>query len=127
TYVELDLDPALGGDSKRGWLARDDRPDYRIILDAVTDAYISGERISLYVTSIKQNGAIERFQFGLRQLEIRAADLRLERVARAETLRTVDLAEAVVRSDNGAKGTQADTATRVIDLRKEEAAPLAVS
>jgi len=64
TYVRLKLEPAIDGDKIRGWYARDALRDYRIILDAATDAYVSGKSISFLVQDIAEGGSIERFRFG---------------------------------------------------------------
>ena len=56
--------PAIDGDTIRGWYARDTLRDYQIILDAVTDAYVPGKRISRLVRDIGEGGTIERFRFG---------------------------------------------------------------
>lgn len=64
TYVRLELDQSIDGDEIRGWYARDALRDYQIILDAVTDAYVSGKKISLLVQDIDEGGTIERFRFG---------------------------------------------------------------
>lgn len=63
TLVQLQLQPAVEGHADRGWYAKKGMPDYRIILDAVTDAYIAEKKINLFVNSIKQNGTIECFSF----------------------------------------------------------------
>ena len=64
TYVRLKLGSAIDGDTIRGWYARDALRDYQIILDAVTDAHVSGKKISLLVRDIGEGGTIERFRFG---------------------------------------------------------------
>ena len=64
TYVRLQLDNSIDGDEIRGWYTRDTLRDYDIILDAVTDAYASGKRISLLVQDIGEGGTIEKFRFG---------------------------------------------------------------
>jgi len=64
TYVQMNLTQAIDGDSVRGWLADRDRPDYRIILDAVTDAYVSQKPIHLFVNNKHERGGIEAFRFG---------------------------------------------------------------
>ncbi|VVB64783.1 Uncharacterised protein [uncultured archaeon] len=38
--------------------------DYGIIMDAVTDAYVGGKKISLFVNNIDKSGNTERFAFG---------------------------------------------------------------
>jgi hypothetical protein len=63
SLVRLKLDKPIDGSSSRAWYARDSQADYGIILDAVTDAYVSGKRISLYVDDLDEGGTIERFQF----------------------------------------------------------------
>lgn len=68
TLVRLQLQPTVEGDNDRGWYARKSLPDYRIILDAVTDAYVAEKKINLFVNSIKQNGSIERFSFQKRSV-----------------------------------------------------------
>ena len=64
SVVRLHLDKAINGDEYRGWYAHDSRPDYAIILDAVTDAYVSDKKISLFVDILDEGGTIERFRFG---------------------------------------------------------------
>ncbi len=127
TLIELELDTAIAGDQRRSWLARDDKSDYRIILDAVTDAYISDEKISLYVASIEEHGTVERFRFGPFPMLIAAADLRRERIAFPERFLAsaeMDLVAvaADVVSDGGAE-TSSPAKAQVVDLREEEEAP----
>lgn len=64
SYVRLALANPIGGDSVRGWFARKSKPDYAVILDALTDAYMSQKPIALLVASIKEGGTIEKFRFG---------------------------------------------------------------
>jgi hypothetical protein len=63
SLVRLKLDEPIDGTSSRAWYARDNLADYDIILNAVTDAYVSGKRVSLYVDDVDEGGTIERFQF----------------------------------------------------------------
>jgi hypothetical protein len=63
SLVRLQLDNPIEGNSSRAWYARDSIADYGIILDAVTDAYVSGKKISLYVDNLDEGGTIERFRF----------------------------------------------------------------
>jgi hypothetical protein len=72
TLVRMHLQPAVEGDNLRSWYAKKNLPDYRIILDAVTDAYVAEKKINLFVNSIKQDGNIERFSF--QELEVLLAD-----------------------------------------------------
>lgn len=64
SLVRLHLDTAVDGDMDRSWYAQDQLPDYGIIMDAVTDAYVQDKTISLFVNLIDQGGTIERFAFG---------------------------------------------------------------
>jgi hypothetical protein len=64
SLVRLELDEPIDGIRARGWYARNTLSDYSIILDAVTDAYVSGKKISLTVDNLDEGGTIERFQFG---------------------------------------------------------------
>ena len=126
TFVELDLDPPVDGDERRGWIARDDRADYRIILDAVTDAYISGEKISLYVASIKEDGIIERFRFGPFPTLIAAVDLRRERMAIPDWFKvTEDLVKADAAGVRPAAVSETGERVSVgmVDLRDKEEEP----
>lgn len=43
--------------------ATKDLPDYSIILDAATDAFVTEKQISFFVNSNREHGLIERFQF----------------------------------------------------------------
>lgn len=63
SLVQLHLDTAIDGDPDRAWYARDSLPDYGIILDAVTDAYVQDKAISLFVNLTDEGGTIERFAF----------------------------------------------------------------
>lgn len=63
TIVRMQLQPAVENDTDRGWYAKKSLPDYRIILDAVTDAYIAEKKINLFVNSVKEYGTIECFSF----------------------------------------------------------------
>jgi hypothetical protein len=45
------------------WFARREVADYGLIVDAVTDAYVSKQAISLFVTDTRGAGTIERFRF----------------------------------------------------------------
>jgi hypothetical protein len=49
--------PPRDGRAQRHWFAHRDIADYNVILDAVTDAYISKQTILLF------GGTIERFRF----------------------------------------------------------------
>lgn len=64
SLVRLHLDPLVDGDEYRGWYAQDSRPDYAIIMDAVTDAYVSEKKISLFVNLTDEGSLIERFALG---------------------------------------------------------------
>lgn len=64
SLVRLHLEPAIEEDEYRSWYAQDNLPDYGIIMDAVTDAYVSDKKISLFVNLIDEGGLIERFAFG---------------------------------------------------------------
>jgi len=59
----------LNGSAIRGWYARKSKPDYGIILDAATDAYISQKQIHFMVTNIKEGGTIEKFRFGIFEIK----------------------------------------------------------
>lgn len=63
TSVQLHLDQPIDGDADRSWNARPSVGDYGIILDACTDAYVTGKSISLYVDNTDEGGTIERFAF----------------------------------------------------------------
>lgn len=60
TLVRLAPD---GRDSAKNWFADKDAGDYELILDAITDAFISKRTISLFVTDTEEDGTIERFRF----------------------------------------------------------------
>ena len=64
SYVQLHLDNPIDGDEYRGWYAQKSKPDYEIILDAVTDAYVTDKKIQLFVNNLDEGGTIERFAFG---------------------------------------------------------------
>lgn len=121
TLVELDLVNALEGEQRREWVAWNGRADYRVILDAVTDAYISKETISLYVASIRKRGLIERFRFGPFPMEIAAHDLRRERVLMGDLSPWPGL---VVDAADGlpvdAKEAEELTRMEVVDLTERE-------
>jgi hypothetical protein len=69
TYIRLNLATSLNGSTMRGWYAQKAKPDYGIILDAATDAYISQKQIHFMVTSIKEGGTIEKFRFGIFEIK----------------------------------------------------------
>lgn len=46
------------------WFVRREIAGYGVILDAVTDAYISRQPIALFVTDTREGGTIERFRSG---------------------------------------------------------------
>ncbi|HEV8389759.1 MAG TPA: C25 family cysteine peptidase [Dongiaceae bacterium] len=52
-----------GEDGERSFYASGDSPDYRLILDAAENAFLSQEPISLWVDSLEDGGMIERFRF----------------------------------------------------------------
>lgn len=52
-----------GDDGERRFYAGGDSPDYRLILDAAENAFLSQEPISLWVDSVEDGGTIERFRF----------------------------------------------------------------
>jgi hypothetical protein len=52
-----------GDDGERRFYASGDSPDYRLILDAAENAFLSQEPISLWVDSVEDGGIIERFRF----------------------------------------------------------------
>jgi hypothetical protein len=85
SLVRLHLSQAIDGDAHRGWYARDSHPDYQVILDAATDAYVSEKPISLFVNNTDEGGTIEKFRFGHRVLVI-AEDLDLSPVRARERL-----------------------------------------
>ena len=60
TLVRLAPD---GRDSAKNWFVDKDAGDYELILDAITDAFISKRTISLFVTDTEEDGTIERFRF----------------------------------------------------------------
>jgi hypothetical protein len=60
TLVRLAQD---GRDSAKDWFAERDGGEYELIVDAVTDAFISKRPISLFVTDTEEGGTIERFRF----------------------------------------------------------------
>ena len=66
SYIQLHLENPIDGDEYRGWYAKRNRPDYKIILDAATDAYITEKKIQLLVNNLNEGGIIERFAFGQR-------------------------------------------------------------
>ncbi|WP_455202246.1 C25 family cysteine peptidase, partial [Kaarinaea lacus] len=100
SLVRMQLQPAVEGDSDRGWYARKSLPDYRIILDAVTDAYVAEKKISLFVNSIKQNGTIERFRFQ------KISDLLVEKFP--ETLTLADVSDTINVTAEATAGTEAE-------------------
>lgn len=118
TYVQLELDPRIEGMTQRGWYARDTLRDYRIILDAVTDAYITEKKINLLVQSIKEGGTIERFRFGAWQEVLRIfPDLsRLKKqmmeLANIPTVSQADFSEIMISAiSHGAETSEADDFT----------------
>ncbi|MEP7306665.1 MAG: C25 family cysteine peptidase [Acidobacteriota bacterium] len=58
SVVRLDIDGA-----ERRFIASADHPDYRLILDALENAFVAREAIDLRVDSVDDGGAIERFRF----------------------------------------------------------------
>jgi hypothetical protein len=64
TYVRVLLDNSIEGDEIRGWYTRDTLRGYDIVLDGVTDAFVSGKRISFLVQDIGEGGTIDKFGFG---------------------------------------------------------------
>lgn len=60
TLVQLAPD---GRESAKNWFVDRDAGDYELIVDAVTDAFISKRPISLFVTDADEGGTIERFRF----------------------------------------------------------------
>jgi hypothetical protein len=120
SFVELDLDAPIGGRRRRGWLASNIRPDYGAILDAVTDAYISGKKINLCVASIKPDGLIERFRFGPLPGLFGEIDLRLEGLTMYREVEVPDLVMEL--SPDGAGAIPVEPAVEV-DLREEEEVP----
>jgi len=52
-----------GDDGERRFYASGELPDYRLILDAAENAFLSKEPISLWVDSVEDGGTIERFRF----------------------------------------------------------------
>jgi hypothetical protein len=62
--VRLQLDEPIEGSSNREWYVQHGMNDHSIILDAATEAYQSGKKISLYVDNQDEGGNIEGFQFG---------------------------------------------------------------
>ena len=69
--IHLKLQRPIGGDAQRGWYARDSHPDYFVILDAATDAYVTEKNISLFVNNTDEGGTIEKFRFGHKILHLR--------------------------------------------------------
>lgn len=64
SLIRLHLDQSINGDAHRGWYANNSHPDYQIILDAATDAYVASKKISLFVNNIDEGGTVEKFRFG---------------------------------------------------------------
>jgi hypothetical protein len=50
-------------EGEREFFALGERPDYRLILDALENAFVAKESIALLVDSVEDGGAIERFRF----------------------------------------------------------------
>ncbi|AEJ02762.1 hypothetical protein Nit79A3_3017 [Nitrosomonas sp. Is79A3] len=49
--------------SERNFVASSERPDYRLILDALENAFVARQAIELFVDSVEDGGVIERFRF----------------------------------------------------------------
>lgn len=95
SFVDLELTTPIGRDTRRGWCALRTRPDYGIILDAATDAYVSTKPIALFVDSIHSGGIIEKFRFGnFDRMFSLAPDLEFETAALSKRLGTVPLTPA---------------------------------
>lgn len=62
--IRLLPDPALDKVLHRIWYVHDSHPHYGIIMGAITNAYISGKKISLFVNDIEWGGSVEGFAFG---------------------------------------------------------------
>ena len=58
SLVRLQVD-----EGERRFLASADRPDYRLILDALENAFVARQAIDLHVDSVEDGGVIERFRF----------------------------------------------------------------
>ena len=65
SWVKLQLDQPIEDNADRWWNIQHSLKDYTTILDAVTDAYVSGKKISLFVDNLEEGGNIEGFQFGI--------------------------------------------------------------
>jgi hypothetical protein len=87
-------------------------PDYRIILDAVTDAYVAEKKIHLFVNSIKQNGSIERFRFQ------KYADLLIEKVP--DTLTLADIRDKTKVVTEAGTETISETESMVNEIEVSE-------
>lgn len=65
SWIKLQLDQTIEQNSYRYWSVQHAMNDYTTILDAATDAYVSGKTISLFVDNLDEGGNIEGFRFGV--------------------------------------------------------------
>jgi len=63
SWIKLQLYQAIEQNSYRYWSVQHAMNDYSTILDAATDAYVSGKKISLFVDNLDEGGNIEGFRF----------------------------------------------------------------
>ncbi|MDX2416378.1 MAG: C25 family cysteine peptidase, partial [Xanthomonadales bacterium] len=112
TLVRMQLQHAVEGDNDRGWFAKKSLPDYRIILDAVTDAYVAEKKIHLFVNSIKQNGSIERFCFQ------KYSDLLIEKIP--DTLTLADISDTTKVITEAGTETISETESMVTETEVSE-------